>query len=121
MDKFRNGYTISEASTDEEWKLAGKNGKPAWCYYDNNPENGKVYGKIYNWFAVNDPRGLAPKGFHIPTDQEWTALEDVLGEDPGKILKSEYTPSCNSESYIIVIKKFFLNIYRIWIKLRKNK
>lgn len=90
VDKFRNGDTISEARTDEEWKLAGKNGKPAWCYYDNNPENGKVYGKIYNWFAVNDPRGLAPKGFHIPTDQEWTALEDVLGEVPGEILKSEY-------------------------------
>ena len=46
VDKFRNGDIIPEARTDEEWKLAGKNGKPAWCYYDNNPENGKLYGKL---------------------------------------------------------------------------
>jgi uncharacterized protein (TIGR02145 family) len=90
VDKFRNGDIIPEAKTNEEWKLAGKTGKPAWCYYDNNPENGKEYGKLYNWFAVTDPRGLAPKGFHIPTSQEWKNLEDVLGEDPGKKLKSNY-------------------------------
>jgi uncharacterized protein (TIGR02145 family) len=90
VDKFRNGDTIPEARTLEEWKLAEKNGKPAWCYYNNNPENGKLFGKLYNWFAVNDPRGLAPKGWRIPTDQDWTELEDLLGEDPGKILKSDF-------------------------------
>lgn len=46
VDKFRNGDIIPEARTDEEWKLAGKNGKPAWCYCDNNPENVKLYGKL---------------------------------------------------------------------------
>jgi uncharacterized protein (TIGR02145 family) len=91
VDKFRNGDTISEARTDEEWKLAGKNGKPAWCYYDSGTENEKKWcGKLYNWYAVNDPRGLAPKGWRIPTDQDWTELEDLLGEDPWEILKSEY-------------------------------
>ncbi len=45
VDKFRNGDIIPEAMTGEEWKLAGENGKPAFCYYDNNPENGKLYGK----------------------------------------------------------------------------
>ena len=39
---------------------------------------------IYNWYAVNDPRGLAPEGWHVPTDQEWTALEKALGENPMK-------------------------------------
>lgn len=46
LDKFRNGDIIPEAKTNEEWKLAKKNGKPARCYYDNNPENGKLYGKL---------------------------------------------------------------------------
>ena len=53
----------------------------AWCYYNNDPANGKKYGKLYNWYAVNDPRGLAPKGWHIPTDSEWTMLTNDLGGD----------------------------------------
>ncbi len=79
---FRNGDKIPEAKTAEEWEKAGKNKEPAWCYYDNNPSNGTKYGKLYNWYAVKDPRGLAPKGYHIPTDAEWTQLSDYLG---GKI------------------------------------
>jgi hypothetical protein len=46
VDKIRNGDIIPEDRTDEEWKLAGKNRKPVWCYYDNNPENVKSYGKL---------------------------------------------------------------------------
>ena len=49
----------------------------AWCYYNNDPSSG--YGKLYNWHAVNDPRGLAPAGWHIPTDAEWTTLTTTLG------------------------------------------
>ena len=88
VSTFRNGDPIPEAKTDEEWKLAGKNKQPAWCYYDNNPANGAKYGKLYNWYAVNDPRGLAPEGYHVPTDAEWTKLEDLLGSDAGKKMKS---------------------------------
>ena len=53
---FRNGDLIPEAKTNNEWEDAGKEGKPAWCYYDNNSEDGKKYGKLYNWFALNDPK-----------------------------------------------------------------
>lgn len=74
IDVFQNGDPIPEAKTKEEWKYAGDDTKPAWCYYDNDPENGKKYGKLYNWYAVNDPRGLAPEGWHIPSDLEWTDL-----------------------------------------------
>ncbi len=88
VDKFRNGDPIPEAKTNEEWKKAGENGQPAWCYYSNNPDNGDRYGKLYNWFAVNDPRGLAPKGYHIPTNAEWTTLETYLGSDAGTKMKS---------------------------------
>jgi uncharacterized protein (TIGR02145 family) len=88
VDKFRNGDAIQEAKTAEQWTKAGENGQPAWCYYDNDPANGKTYGKLYNWFAINDPRGLAPEGFHIPSDAEWTILEEYLGQDAGKKMKS---------------------------------
>ena len=78
VSTFRNGDIIPEAKTNEEWIAAGDSGKPAWCYY-NDPENEKLYGKLYNWYTVNDSRGLAPKGWHIPSDSEWTILTDYLG------------------------------------------
>ncbi len=87
---FRNGDQIPEAKTDEEWKQAGKNKQPAWCYYNNDPANVAKYGKLYNWYAVIDPRGLAPNGYHIPSDPEWTKLVEYLGgeEVAGKKMKS---------------------------------
>ena len=51
----------------------------AWCYYENNSIWGTSFGKLYNWYAVNDIRGLAPNGWHIPSDLEWTTLSDCLG------------------------------------------
>lgn len=54
---------------------AGNEGKPAWCYFDNDPANGD------NWYAVNDPRGLAPEGWHIPSEVEWKMLSGFLGGD----------------------------------------
>ena len=86
---FRNGDAIPQAKTNEEWSAAGINKQPAWCYYENDPKNGTKYGKLYNWYAVNDARGLAPAGYHIPTDEEWTVLSTFLGgEDAaGKKMK----------------------------------
>lgn len=91
VDKFRNGDPIPEARTDKEWVAAGDNKQPAWCYYNNDPSNGGKYGKLYNWYAVNDQRGLAPKGWHVPGDLEWTQLTDYLGgeETAGVKMKSE--------------------------------
>lgn len=80
VDKFRNGDRIPEAKTDEEWKRARDNKQPAWCYYDNKSANGKKLGRLYNFYAVTDPRGLAPEGWHIPTDIEWTTLVIYLGD-----------------------------------------
>ena len=85
---FRNGDPIPEAKTNEEWLKAGDNKQPAWCYYDNDTANGTKYGKLYNWYAVNDPRVLAPTGYHVPTDAEWTKLSDYLGNDAGTKMKS---------------------------------
>jgi uncharacterized protein (TIGR02145 family) len=99
VDRFRNGDPIPEVRTKEEWEIAGKRGEPAWCYYDNDPENGKIYGKLYNWYAVNDSRGLAPEGWHIPTDGEWTILTDYLGGDEvagGKLKSNSYWNAPNT-------------------------
>lgn len=51
----------------------------AWCYYDNDPANGEIYGKLYNWYAVNDSRGLAPNGWHVPSGVEFTNLVTYVG------------------------------------------
>jgi uncharacterized protein (TIGR02145 family) len=79
IDRFRNGEFISEAKTAQEWDRAGIKGEPAWCYYDNDPRNGEFYGKLYNWYAVSDARGLCPAGWHVPSDAEWTTLTTFLG------------------------------------------
>ena len=90
ISTFRNGDAIPQAKTDEEWEAAGENKQPAWCYYENNTANGTKYGKLYNWYAVVDTRGLAPAGYHIPTDEEWTVLSTFLGGEAvaGKKMKS---------------------------------
>jgi uncharacterized protein (TIGR02145 family) len=87
LDKFRNGDRIPEAKTAEEWKKAGENKQPVWCYYNFDSKNGEKYGKLYNWYAVNDPRGLAPEGWHVPTDLEWTKTEEFLVRDTDKKLE----------------------------------
>jgi len=89
VSHFRNGDAITEVKTNEEWARSGKDSIPAWCYYNNDPENGKTYGKLYNWYAVNDSRGLAPAGWHTPSVKEWIGLTEYLGEDNAGIkLKS---------------------------------
>jgi uncharacterized protein (TIGR02145 family) len=84
---FSNGEPIPEAKTKEEWLAAYKNERAAWCYYNNDPANGKKYGRLYNWYAVNDPRGLAPKGWHVPTDKEWQILVTTLGGEGEAFVK----------------------------------
>jgi uncharacterized protein (TIGR02145 family) len=78
INVFRNGEVIPEAKTSEEWNKFNLDGKPAWCYYKNDKANGKKYGKLYNFYAVSDPRGLAPNGWHIPTEEEWWTLRTLL-------------------------------------------
>ncbi len=73
---YQNGDTIPQITDPLEWERTTKG---AWCYYENNSANGNIYGKLYNYYAVKDPRGLAPKGFHIPNYSEWETLESTLG------------------------------------------
>ena len=77
--KFRNGDLIPEVQSQEEWESAEEKEQPAWCYMNNDSSNGEKYGKLYNWYAVIDQRGLAPEGWHIPRNSEWDLLISNLG------------------------------------------
>jgi uncharacterized protein (TIGR02145 family) len=96
-DVFRNGDAIPEAKSDQEWQAAGKQGKPAWCYYQNDLTAGKKYGRLYNWYAISDSRGISPPGWRVPSAAEWQALIDAAGgEIAGGALKSRGTSDWQS-------------------------
>ena len=82
---YRDGTPIPEVKDATAWTNLTTG---AWCYYENSTANGTIYGKLYNWYAVagihdNDPntpnKVLAPTGWHVPSDTEWTTLTDFLG------------------------------------------
>jgi len=76
VSTYRNGDTIPQVTDPTAWAALTTG---AWCYYNNDPTTEATYGKLYNWYAVNDSRGLAPIGYHIPSDTEWTTLINYLG------------------------------------------
>jgi len=88
VTRFRNCDLIPQAKTKAEWIKLGKEKKPAWCYYNNDSVLGKKYGKLYNWFAVNDPRDLAPIGWRLPYIEDYNKLSDFC-ENEGNKLKSQ--------------------------------
>jgi len=73
---YRNGDPIPHVTDGGTW--AGLS-TGAYCEYDNDPANVATYGRLYNWFAADDSRGIAPEGWHIPSDSEWKQLEIYLG------------------------------------------
>jgi uncharacterized protein (TIGR02145 family) len=72
--KYNNGRPIPLASENSEWN---DRSSPAFCWFANDIRNKKKYGALYNWHAVNTGK-LAPEGWHVPTDSEWTELENYL-------------------------------------------
>ena len=80
VSRYRNGDPIPQVQQSEaiEWENLTTG---AWCYFKsgNVIADVRIHGKLYNWYAVNDPRGLAPVGYHIPTEAEWDTLINFLG------------------------------------------
>lgn len=74
---YKNGDIIPSALTDLDW---GSTLSGASAVYNNDPTKEFTYGKLYNWYAVTDSRGLCPTGWHVPSDAEWTSL--ILFLDP---------------------------------------
>jgi uncharacterized protein (TIGR02145 family) len=101
---FRNGDPIPEIKSDrDDWHNAGINGTPAYCY--NNKYLWMVikreikHGMLYNWYAVSDPRGLAPEGWHVPSIDEWKILINFLGgEDEAFNKMTAYIKEINSDT-----------------------
>ena len=73
--KYRNGDPIPGETDNLLWNALSTG---AQCSYANDVNNSTTYGRLYNWYAVNDPRNLAPAGWHIPTDADWKILTDYL-------------------------------------------
>jgi uncharacterized protein (TIGR02145 family) len=82
--KYNDGTSIPLVTLSSDWKSLTT---PAYCYYDNDAANKDIYGALYNWYAVNTGK-LCPKGFHVPTQDEWRSLRSFLGTDPGGKMKS---------------------------------
>ncbi|HPH81805.1 MAG TPA: FISUMP domain-containing protein [Flavobacteriales bacterium] len=87
--RFADGTLIPNITNDSEWAQLNT---PAWCNYDNSVSNDAVYGKLYNWYSVDDPLNVCPTDWHVPSDAEWNVLIGFL--DP------EFNPSgLGSQSY----------------------
>ena len=78
--KYRNGEQIPAVTDNAIW---GNLTTGAQCNYKNDAAIGIKYGKLYNWYAVNDSRNIAPTGWHVPTDDEWTILETYVAANVG--------------------------------------
>jgi uncharacterized protein (TIGR02145 family) len=76
VDKFRNGDAIPQAKSQEDLSKADSLKLPVWYFPEFDPELGFKFGKLYNWYAVTDSKGLTPNGWHIPSRNEWFELID---------------------------------------------
>ncbi len=73
---YRNGDAIPTGHSNSDWSNLSTG---AYAVYDENEQNADTYGYLYNWYAVDDSRNIAPEGWHVPTDDEWQTLVDYLG------------------------------------------
>ncbi len=78
---YRNGDPIPSVTNNNDWENLSTG---AYCVYDNDESYAETYGYLYNWYAVNDSRKIAPEGWHVPTDDEWKMLEIYLGMSPSE-------------------------------------
>lgn len=73
VTRYNDGTAIPYVTSDEDWLQAGEDKMGARCFYNNDPELRKIYGTLYNWYAI-DTKKLAPEGWHVPTNEEWNEL-----------------------------------------------
>ena len=87
---YNDGSEIPNITNNGDW---GGLSTGAYGDYDNNPTNSETYGRLYNWYTVDDNRGLCPEGWHVPSDAEYTVLTDYLGGESvagGKMKEAGY-------------------------------
>lgn len=89
VSTYRDGSPIPKVTDPVAWAALTTG---AYCYFNNDSATyAAVYGKLYNWFAVNDPRGLAPVGLHVPSSAEYFTLSTCLGVTAGGEMKEAGT------------------------------
>lgn len=102
---YKNGDAIPHVTSSLSWSGLSSG---AYCWYDNDQSSNEKYGALYNWYTVNDSRGLCPEGWHIPTHAEWTTLSTYLGgtsvaggkmKTTSNLWKSPNTDATNSSSF----------------------
>lgn len=89
--KYRNGDPIPIIIDTTQWTNLTSG---AYCNYNNDTSNVTAYGRLYNWYAVNDSRNIAPAGWHVPSDADWTTLITFLGDSAvagGKLKEADTT------------------------------
>ena len=96
VTNFRNGDELLEIHSVEEWWDTLNKKIPAYCSYNFDSTNGDIYGKIYNWHAIADQRGIAPIGFRIPCNADWNLLTENIGGPKNAIKLTEVTDESNS-------------------------
>ena len=95
--KYSDFSEIPNVLDHESW---GALNSGAWCDYDNLASNGNKFGHLYNWFTVTDNRNIAPKGWRVPTQNDWRTLTQFLGESlAGRMLKESGTLNWVSPNY----------------------
>lgn len=97
---YANGDSIPNVTDGTEWQSLTTG---AWAHYNNDSQYENPYGKLYNWYTVDDPRNVCPTGWHVPTDAEYTLLTDYLGGEhvAGGKMKStgtQYWSSPNTDA-----------------------
>ena len=94
-EHYANGDAIPGDLSNIDWSKAEDTNLGAQVIYNNDASNLTDYGRLYNWYAVDDARGLCPSGWHVPTDDQFTVLTDILGgtQYAGEAMKSSPTDS----------------------------
>jgi len=73
---YRDGTPIVNASDSSSWV---NNTDGAYCDYNNTLSNSSIYGRLYNWYAATNSHNICPKGWHVPSEAEWSTLFTYLG------------------------------------------
>ena len=119
---YANGDAIPQVTDVSIWDQLTT---PAWCNYDNQAANDPVYGKLYTWYAVSDPRNICPIGWHVPAEVEWSTLSEHLGVNANWKMKStsgwpNAEPNATNESGFSAIPAGKRTIYFSHIGLEGN-
>lgn len=102
VDYFRNGDLVPTARSNEDWVKASELKRPACCLI-NDPVNGRRFGKFYNWYAIADPRGLAPNGWHIPSKNEFEVLQKSVNNSRDALLSFKQLSGDNKSGFYALL------------------